>query len=481
MKNSKFFKIIGICLSALMIVGAVSLPNLFGTSAAVVVADCDINRDGIVNGKDAVRIMKYIRKPALFPYDAKVDINGDGSITRSDIIALRNYYGEHCEIPSDENAPTYSQLVEKIIEEAAKIVKFTDDNNFIYGDAQLNPAYNWLNLNINETIDGERASACNRLVSWAYHRAGYTDQRFYRGGFNDADYARFKFEKITNVNDVRRGDIVLVLNGEHQFICAGPNLRYDHGSIERIQRTGAYSYVNGTTEPFREAISSFTYAWRPNPAGLPKSSLKEIYNTPTANIARPAASTTTVYTTANSNGNIAANYRYNPFNAQYEFHLNASATADSLAAGNCLYVGARLPKAGHSPTEYGGLWLGFRNEPYAYLYTGIGCSEENHGEGLLWYKPLAKIALPESFASLHKIVVVDSGNTIKYFMYTSAGVEYLICSININTEYDIISVRDHNNKFIYSGRGTYESVGYFSTWEYYTNTNQTSISIKKAT
>ncbi len=481
MKNSKLFKVIGICLSALMIVGAVSLPNLFGTSAAVMVSDCDVNRDGIVNGKDAVRVMKYIRKPALFPYDAKVDINGDGSITRSDIIALRNYYGEHCEVPTDENAPTYSQLVEKIIEEAAKIVKFTDDNNFIYGDAQLNPAYNWLNLNINETIDGERASACNRLVSWAYHRAGYTDQRFYRGGFSESDYERFKFEKITNVNDVRRGDIVLVLNGEHQFICAGTNLRYDHGSIERIQRTGAYSYVNGTTEPFREGISSFTYAWRPNPAGLPKSSLKEIYNTPTANIARPAASTTTVYTTANSNGNVAANYRYNPFNSQYEFHLNVSATADSMNAGNCLYVGARLPKAGHSPTEYGGLWLGFRNEPYAYLYTGIGCSEENHGEGMLWYKPLAKIALPESLASLHKIVVVDAGNTIKYFMYTSAGAEYLICSININTEYDVISVRDHNNKFIYSGRGTYEQVGYFSTWEYYVNTSQTNISIKKAT
>ena len=479
MKNSKLFKILGICLSALMIVGAVSLPNLFGTSAAVAVSDCDINRDGIINGKDVVRLMKYVRLPSVYPYNERFDLNGDGNITRSDVIAVRNYIGERCEIPTDENAPTYTQLVDKIIEEAGKIVKFADDNDFFYGDAQLNPAYNWLNLNINETIDGERASACNRLVRWAYHRAGYTDQRFYRGGFNDADYARFKFQKITNVNEVQRGDIVLVLNGEHQFICAGPNLRYDHGSKERIQRTGAFSYVNGTTEPFRESISSFVYAWRPNPAGLPKASLKEIYNTPTANIARPSTSASTIYTASNSSSNIAVNYRYNPYNTPFEFHVTASAKAQSMDDGNLLYIGARLPRAGHSPTEYGGLWLGVRNEAYAYLYTGIGCSEENHGEGMLWYKPLAKLPLPESFSSAHRIVVVDSGKTLKYFMYTSSGQEYLICSINIDVEYDVISVRDHNNKFVYSGRGTYEDTGYFSTWEYYVDMNQTNVSVKR--
>lgn len=482
MKNSKLFKVLGVCLSALMIVGAVSLPNIFGTSAAVSVSDCDVNRDGIVNGKDAVRIMKYVRKPSLYPYDEKFDINGDGSITRVDVVAIQSYYGDRCEIPSEDGeVPTYEQLVEKIIQEAKNITDFTNKNNFTYGDSLINPAYNWFDLDyskgISYSVDRGTVSSCNRLVSWAYHRAGYTNQRFYHGGFDDEDYAAYKFTKITNVNDVQRGDIVLVLDGTHQFICAGDNLRYDHGSLERIQRIGAYAYVENTTEPFREAISSFTYAWRPNPAGLPKSSLKEIYNQPTANIARPASSTTTVYTTADSTGNIAANYRYNPYNAQFEFHLNVSANATTLSEENSLYIGARLPSNGLSPTQYGGIWVAVHNENKAYLYTGIGCSYDS---GLLWMEPLATLPLSESFSSLHKVTVVDSGNVIKYFMTTSSGAEYLICSINVNVEYGMISVWDHNGKFVYSGFVTINDSGYFGTWEYYVDTVETNISIKRA-
>ena len=61
MKNSNFFKIAGIFLSVVMITCTVMIPNLFGVSAAVEVTDCDVTRDGIINGKDVIRVMKYMK------------------------------------------------------------------------------------------------------------------------------------------------------------------------------------------------------------------------------------------------------------------------------------------------------------------------------------------------------------------------------------------------------------------------------------
>ena len=490
--NSRLYKAIGLCLSAVLIFGAVTIPNLFGVSAAVEVTDCDVNRDGIINGKDIIRVMKYIHTDDYY-FPDKADVNGDGAINSADITAIRSYYGQTCEILPDrvieveQPRPTYDQLVAKILEEAKKITVFTNNLGFNYGDPTINPAYNWLDLDYDKGLDksfvtGTR-TACNRLVSWAYHRAGYTDQRFYYGGFNDEDYARYKFTKITNVNDVRAGDIVLVNNTLHQFICAGPNLRYDHGSVERIQRIGAFAYVDNTDKPFSEPIRDFSYAWRPNPEGLPATSVANIYKIPSANIARPSPSTDTVYTAANGSGARQFNFAYNPYNANYELHMNISSSPSSSdrSPSSSTYVGVRLPYPNQNPTNRGGIWVALRDDGYVYFYTGTGCSKSNRGYGNDWFEPLASTRVPESLASQHKIMVVDTGDVIRYYMVThNPGDTYLICTIRVNPDYNMICIRDNSGNFLYSGITDIGHTGYFGVWTHLSNSTQSNISIQCA-
>ncbi len=496
-KNSKLYKAVITGVSALSICSALFIPNMFGISAAVSVTDCDVNRDGIINGKDMIRVMKYIHTDDYY-FPDKADVNGDGTINSADVTAILSFSGQTCEILPDRvievdpPQPTYEQLVEKILQEAKNVTEFTNNYGFNYGDATINPAYNWLDLDFNQGLDksfetGTR-SACDRLVSWVFHRAGYSDQRFYFGGFTDAEYAKYKFIKITNVNDVRAGDIVLVNNTLHQFICAGPNLRYDHGSAERIQRIGAYSYVDNTTEPFHEAIRNFSYAWRPNPEGLPKTSLARVYKTTTANIAAPAPDTDTVFTAPNGSGSRQFDFAYNPYNANYELHMNISSSPSTSdrSPSSSTYVGVRLPSPNHNPTNKGGIWVALRDDGYVYFYTGTGCSKGqrgsgNDGMGNAWYEPLASTRVPEPLTKEHKLMVIDTGDVIKYYMVThNPGDRYLICTIRVDPDYDTVVIRDNSGKFIYSGLTQIGHTGYFGVWTHLSNSTQSNISIECA-
>lgn len=59
---------------------------------------------------------------------------------------------------------------------------------------------------------------------------------------------------ITDVNEVKAGDVVIVRNGDHIFICAGHNLRYDCGSDPRIR--------GEISQPSSEPITEFDCAIR---------------------------------------------------------------------------------------------------------------------------------------------------------------------------------------------------------------------------
>ncbi len=496
-KNSKLYKAVITGVSALSLCSALLIPSMFGVSAAVSVTDCDVTRDGIINGKDVIRVMKYMKTDDYY-FPDKADVNGDGTINSADITAILSFSGQTCEVLPDRvietvtPQPTYEQLVEKIIQEAKKVTEFTNNHAFNYGDAVINPAFNWLNLNFDEGLDksfetGTR-SACDRLVSWVFQRAGYYDQRFYFGGIKEKEFAKWKFIKITNINDVRRGDIVLVNNTLHTFICAGPNLRYDHGSAERIQRVGAYAYVDNTTEPFREGIRNFSYAWRPSIEGLPQTALAKIYQTTTANIARPSPDTDTVFTAPNGSGSRQLDFAYNPYNANYELHMNlATSPSSSDNSPQCAtFVGVRLPYPNLTPSGTGGIWAALRNDGYVYFYTGTGCSKGqrgsgNDGEGSAWYEPLAYTRIPEPLTTAHKIMVVDTGDVIKYYMVThNPGDTYLICTIRVNPDYDSIVIRDNSGKFIYSGLTQIGHTGYFGIYAHFNNSTQTNISIECA-
>lgn len=469
MKHGLLFKVMGLCLAFTLMLGAIYIPTALKTDASIelTLRSCDANKDGLINTKDIVRVLKYIKNPAKYPYSSAVDANDDGIISYADVNMMKTYFGRTYDTASYRR-PTYEELVERIIQETRNVTDFCNYNNFSYGDAVVNPAINYPDLNINNYhYKDERLTACNRLVCWVLYRVGYVNQRYYHGQIEEYMYTNYwNFTKITDVNQVRRGDIVFIPG--HEFICAGTNLRYDHGSVERIRRIGAFSYVDNSSEPFVEPInSSFMYAMRPNPAGLPDSSIKELYNEVPLEAAEPNPNAVDVVTYANAVGTRTFDFHYNPYAfKQYEFHTSLTSSASNTADYNGAFVGVRLPSATHNPTASGGIWLAFSQTGFARLYTGVGCGNSRVSGvfGGNWKESLISIPLPVSFSVGRRITVVDSGDVIKYYMYPGDGTRFLICSIKLDPNYEHIVIRDCVGKFLYAGITDLNHTGFFKVW-----------------
>ncbi len=78
-------------MALVFVMGAVfvATSNVF---ASVVSLKCDVNGDGIINGKDIVRIFKHIKDPDVYPFSKAVDVNGDGVISREDANAVYPFF-----------------------------------------------------------------------------------------------------------------------------------------------------------------------------------------------------------------------------------------------------------------------------------------------------------------------------------------------------------------------------------------------------
>ncbi len=494
MKKKSFIKVAGIALALALLAGAVYIPASLMMSDAATVEKSDTNKDGIINTKDLIRIKKHIANPSAFPYSKDVDVNGDGSITKADITAAKANLGETYEIKVEPDyiPPTYDELVEIIMREARWVTDFCNYNNFVYGDSMINPAYNFYTGSVAGAINpAETVSSCNRFVSWVLYRAGFTDQVYFHGGLpSETLQSKYGFTKITNISQVRKGDIVYIPG--HEFICAGTNQRYDHGSTDRIQRIGGYAYVENTNLPFNEAInSSFMYAMRPNPAGLPANSLSKIYNSVSDTYAAPSANPSTIANFSNVSWPNNGEYQlvmpnsYNPYNQyQYEIHLSVASVANrsylnmyDSSEHNGAHVGVRLPASNHNPTKAGGIWLCFSDSAFATLFTGVGCGPNLHGT--LWSEVMARVQLPVTFAQARRISVVDAGDVIKYYMYPGDGTRYLVCSIRVDTTYNQICVRDAAGKMFFCGITNLENSGYFSVWSHHASTTVLDVYMQK--
>ena len=182
--------------------------------------------------------------------------------------------------PSEDNAistitfkciekPQMTPMGEKICREAKWVADCCRENDFLYGDAPINPAIN---------NDAKKCS-CDRLCEWTLYRAGYTDQPERQGlvvwapGANDLSEwcERQGFLKIENYDDLQPGDVVFVNYNlprpEHAYVFAGwagdkkcgQIVRYDAGSTERMH----------TYQPFVQSIivrpgrvENFLHAYR---------------------------------------------------------------------------------------------------------------------------------------------------------------------------------------------------------------------------
>lgn len=419
-------------------------------------------------------------------------------------------------VPSQVPQGNNSAIVNKIIEEAKIVTEFTKKNGFKYGNATINPALNWKDLNAATAIDpNEKLTACDRLVGWVLYRAGFTNhQRSLEGADLYDIFAECKFTKITDVSKLQTGDICFTdTNGDrspdHVFIVASNNLggnvylRYDHGSDARIQCKKGTEVTPGK-QPFKEGIGGFVHAYRPNDKYMPKADeYNSLLTAPSKTVATPSNNTTTVidagaYNTNGGWGTSKPSYKYTPGSTykQFEFHitgLKVTSRNDGAYWNNC-YVGARLPSLENDASASGGVWLGFSPSNIAYVYVGINPIKNNWNE-----IPLAAIQLPEAMTSAHKIIVTDDGEVIRYYMVRSNNTKVLICSIVFNNTIGMMAVygstaapydsnpidpypiyRPVDNKLIYWGPGEAGNSGYFKVWSHNATASATKVEIKGA-
>lgn len=183
-----------------------------------------------------------------------------------DLGSAKKYVDENaqygCIVVNEKMEYIYSpcgQLGSDICYQAKIVCDYIRDENFRYGNAMINPAFDC----------SEKTVSCDRLVDWVLYRVGFTDQPYQNGKCVSGPWLTNwcidqGFKKISKVSELQAGDIIFVRrnsNGDplHTFIFSGETdskgifYRYDAGSDTRIQ----------STQPFSEAISEFMYGYRP--------------------------------------------------------------------------------------------------------------------------------------------------------------------------------------------------------------------------
>ncbi len=156
----------------------------------------------------------------------------------------------------------YSLLVCDLLREGNYIVNYARTMDFKYGDSCTNPGIN----------HRPKRTSCDRLMDWILYRAGFTEEQPLVQGCVVSNLhtwcKKMGFEKITDIDDLKAGDIVFVRPAadggpQHVFMLAsdqkdGKALRYDHGSDTRIQNPDQPTY-----EPVSYPDAPFIFAYRP--------------------------------------------------------------------------------------------------------------------------------------------------------------------------------------------------------------------------
>ncbi len=218
---------------------------------ALVLSGCDgLSKDGI-----------YVRvAPDGLGINAKPEYKKMNSLSEAKKYADDNkIYGS---IVIDGNKKTIyapcGEVGSEILYQAKIVCDFIRDDGFVYGNAPLNPAFDF----------EAHIVSCDRLVDWVLYRVGFTDQPYEHGkcvsGPGLTNWCiDHNFTKISDFSEIQPGDVIFVRpngNGDplHVFINAGPGLtndlyyRYDGGSDQRLQ----------STQPSLEVINDFMYAYR---------------------------------------------------------------------------------------------------------------------------------------------------------------------------------------------------------------------------
>ena len=384
---------------------------------------------------------------------------------------------------------TYNQLVSNLMKEAQIVADYIKAQNFIYGDASVNPAINWIGLDAASAVKpSEKKVSCDRLVCWIFYRVGFTEQPYNQGitVFPFPAWCEQQgFTKSTNVSQLKAGDIVFVnpdgqYRPQHVFLCASGNLggnvylRYDAGSDARIQCKKGTEATPGK-QPFKEGIANFMYAYRPTVNKLNLANLSK----PSSTVAVPKSNATQVFTVADKtwtkpdlNGAYPLNYRYEPGEtySQYELHLKLSSAPSSTDTNywNAGYIGVRMPDPNLLPwMGKGGIYVAF-NDKNASVYFGGGEP---------WNIKLTGVTLPVSISTARDIIVVDSGEYIKFYIATSTNAKTLFLTMKVDPSNGDVAIWDGDNNLIYTGVATINDWGYFTLVNHGANSKASNIKI----
>ena len=206
-------------------------------------ADCGfyLNQKVFVTGTYDAQTERYVR---MLQRAAGIDVDGlYGPISRT---ALGRYV-------ADAKTSSIDFTVETFLKTAKEVAAQNRKNGFSYGNASCLPAVS----------SEDKLTSCDRFVDQVLWTCGVKDIGN-RSVTAVADFLASKgANKITNVSKVKAGDVIFFK--AHTFILGnkvseGIWERYDSGSKERIQLTGAYAGYK--SQPFKEGLSGFLYAYR---------------------------------------------------------------------------------------------------------------------------------------------------------------------------------------------------------------------------
>lgn len=165
---------------------------------------------------------------------------------------------------------------------------------------------------------------------------------------------------------------------------------------------------------------------------------------------------------------------YNQYQLEVSFY-NTGEKADS-PPWESLFIACRGPEGMNPPiaTNDGYFWVAFNNKNKVAVYPGGGA--DSYPGGSTWEHKYFTITVPETFTETHTVTVVDSGDTICYYMNTADEDYYLILRAEFD-EGDLV-IYGNNGDEIWREMCVIEEDGAFMFFCHYGRTIVEEISIK---
>lgn len=148
--------------------------------------------------------------------------------------AWNQIFGKYGSLSSGGDASTTSG---KIIQSAKKIHTYMEQNNYYYTTTNTSA----LKATFEESKQS-RATCCATYVSWVLRDAGLINDTSHSAlGLGQLLVNKYHWQKITDINKLKAGDVIYYENDHHVEIYAGNGQVYNAGTDKAIKRANPYT------------------------------------------------------------------------------------------------------------------------------------------------------------------------------------------------------------------------------------------------